>query len=177
MGAMSRSETGTVGEQECAWQLERLGWNVQRANLIRANFPNIDLFAEKGHLRRAIQVKSSKKERGYITGGGVNLHVVRGGSILNRAQLKEKCQFVIFLATEGGLWRHFVVPVDIAEGIFRRNIDSYFGRPKLNGGARKPNGQADIFVGTGPFAHGRIVPDQRQEVIPYENRWDLLELG
>ena len=166
---------GRDGETECIRQLEQRGWLVEVLNTHRPNTPNADLISEKAGLRRTIQVKASRKPKGYVTGGGVNPKIVAGGPIFNRVATVRACEFVIFLATENGDWRHFVVPVAQAEEVFRRNIESYFKTPRLDGGLKKQFGQADIFVGSGAFPHGRIVPDQRAELLHYENQWDLLE--
>ncbi|MEQ1801796.1 MAG: hypothetical protein ABL989_07740 [Gammaproteobacteria bacterium] len=155
--------------------MEKRGWTVTQANDLRANYPNADLFVEKDGRRLALQVKTSRKERGYITGGGVSPRVVEGSPIFNRVSGAAHCDVVLFLARGPAGWRFFVAPVDVAEGIFRRNIEAYFKSPKLDGGVKKPNGQADIYVGPGPFPHGRTVPDQRSEVLPFENRWELLD--
>jgi Holliday junction resolvase len=174
-GVMKRAAIGLEGEEECARQLEQRGWTITKANSLRANFPNVDLFAEKDGRRLALQVKTSRKERGYITGGGVSRGVVEGGSIFNRVSGAPHCDVVLFLTCGPAGWRFFVAPVGVAERLFRRNIEAYFKSPKLDGGVKKPTGQADIFVGSGPFPHGRIVPDQRSEVLPFENRWELLD--
>ena len=171
----NRGITGEIGEEECARQLESRGWVVTHLTRIRTNYPNADLEIEKGSFRRLIQVKSSRKARGYVTGGGVSPSVVAGGKIFNRATNYRLCDFVIFLATEHTRWRYFVVPCECAEIIFRRNIDAYFKSPRLDGRPRKHSGQADIFVGGGDFPHSRIVPDQRSDLLPFEGRWDLLE--
>jgi hypothetical protein len=172
---MIRTAIGLEGEEECTRQLAQQGWSVTQANSFRANFPNVDLFVVKDGRRLGLQVKTSRKPRGYITGGGVSPKVVEGGPIFNRKSGAERCDFVLFLARGPEGWRFFVVPTDVAEGIFRRNIDAYFKSPRLDGGVKKPTGQSDVYVGPDPFPHSRIVPDQRAEVFPFENRWDLLD--
>jgi len=173
---MRRSQIGCAGEAECRKKLSELGWNVIDLNLLHGRqVSNADLQIEKGEIRHLIQVKTSFKRRGYITGGGVNAKIVDGSSIFNRDTGAENCDFVIFLSDGLVSWRYFIVPVTDAEAAFRRNISAYFLNPRLDGGARSPSGQSDIFVGSGSFPHSRIVPDQREEILPFEDRWDLLE--
>jgi hypothetical protein len=164
---------GFEGEAECARQLTDRGWRVTMLNSVRANNPNADLLIQNEQLKHLVQVKASRKTKGYVTGGSVNPKVVAGGPIFNRVKA-EFCDFVIFLATEVDVWRYFVVPVGEAETIFRKNIDAYWGSPRLDGRAKKHAGQTDIFVGRGLFPHARIVPDQRADLALFENRWDLL---
>jgi Holliday junction resolvase len=170
-----QSQIGLDGELECARQLSARGWTVTDLNASQKNIPNVDLLIEKPARRHAIQVKTSIKPRGYITGGSVNHKVVHGAPIFNRVPEILSSSFVIFLARKNEIWRFFVVPIELAENLFRRNIDAYFGRPRLDGLAKQPTGQADIFIGEGVFPHSRIVPDQRAEILPYETRWELLE--
>jgi hypothetical protein len=37
-------------------------------------------------------------------------------------------------------WRHFVMPVDIADRLFRININAYFNSPKLDGSPKVKKG-------------------------------------
>jgi hypothetical protein len=170
-----QNQIGLDGELECARQLSARGWIVTDLNTTQKNIPNVDLLIEKPTRRHAIQVKTSVKPKGYITGGSVNHKVVQGAPVFNRVPNILSCSFVIFLARQKEAWRFFVVPTADAEYLFRKNIDTYFGRPRLDGLAKKPTGQADIFIGEGIFPHSRIVPDQRAEILPYEARWELLE--
>jgi hypothetical protein len=175
-GIMGRqSEIGLAGERECAHQLGLRGWAVSDFNASRANFPNVDLLIEKYSRQLCIQVKASRRTKGYITGGGVNPGVINDGPIFNRVPGGRICDHVIFLASNDQAWRYFIMPVKSAEMVFRKNIDAYFKSPRLDGHAKAQSGQADIFVGSGHFPHSRIVPDQRDEIPPFENRWDLLE--
>ena len=84
---------------------------------------------------------------------------------------------MIFLSYRAaGSFRFFIAPVQEAERWFRKNVDAYWLTPKLNSTKpKKPKGQCDIFVADGHFPHARIVPDQRAEVLPFENRWELLD--
>jgi hypothetical protein len=170
-----RSEIGLAGEHDCARQLELRGWTVNHFNAIRANYPNVDLLIEKDRRRLCVQVKTSKRVKGYITGGSVNPKVVNDGPIFNRVPGEHICDHVVFLASNENGWRYFVLPVRSAENLFRKNIDTYFKSPRLDGKPKSQSGQADIFVGGGHFPHARIVPDQRDEILPFENRWDILE--
>ena len=165
---------GLEGELECGRQLELRGWSVTYLNELRVNHPNTDLLIQKGPLKHWIQVKASRKPKGYITGGSVNPKITAGSAIFNRAQA-DPADFIIFLATEDRQWRHFIIPVSVAETIFRRNVDAYWGSPRLDGSPKRQSGQTDIFVGGGKFGHANIVPDQRSEIAPYESLWDLLE--
>lgn len=144
-------------------------------NIAYKNIPNVDLRIEKSFQQHAIQVKTSAKPKGYITGGSVNQKVVSGAPIFNRVPRLLLCDFIIFLAQKSEAWRFFIVPTTKAEELFRKNIDAYFGRPRLDGLAKSPTGQADIFVGEGHFPHSRIVPDQRPEILPFEDRWEILD--
>lgn len=172
---MKRAEIGRKGEELCAQELERQGWTVEDLNASFVNVPNSDLKIRKPGIEHYIQVKSSARERGYITGGSVNKTVVDGGPIFNRRTDYTHADFVIFIACLETTARFFVMPVHDAENIFRKNINAYFLTPKLDGGMKKPTGQSDIFVGQGHFPHARIVPDQRPDVVAYEGRWDILE--
>ena len=136
--------------------------------------PNSDLRIEREGLSYFVQVKSSARERGYITGGSVNKTVVSGGPIFNRKIGYPIADFVLFIACLENTPRYFVIPTPAAEKIFRKNISAYFLSPKLDGGVKKPTGQCDIFVGIGQFPHSRIVPDQRDEVLRFESRWEPL---
>ena len=172
---MRRAEIGRAGEQLCARELEKRGWTVEDLNEISTNMPNSDLRIHKAGQSFSVQVKSSARDRGYITGGSVNKTVVSGGPIFNRRKEYPDADFVVFIANLETSPRFFIVPVNAAEAIFRTNIDAYFLSPKLDGGPKRPSGQSDIFVGAGHFPHARIVPDQRTEILPYEGRWDILE--
>jgi len=174
------SKVGVLGEALCASELKRRGWEVEDLNLTSANHPNSDVQITKGNVSHYLQIKTSAKvasmnRGGYVTGGSVNPSLFSGSSIFNRSIRGPKCEFVIFISEVVTNPRYFVVPVEIAERMFRRNIDAYFLSPKLNGGMKSLRGQADIFVGSGDFPHARIVPDQRSEIIEYENRWAILE--
>ena len=109
---------------ECACQLQMRGWSVTHMNDSRANVPNTDLMIQKDGVRRAIQVKCSRKPKGYVTGGSVNPKVLAGSAIFNRVLSEAACDYVVFLATENEAWRYFVVPVHQAEALFRKNIDA-----------------------------------------------------
>ncbi len=170
-----RSVIGRDGEAYCASRLEELGWRVENSNHLRANAPNVDLVITKGSKIKRVQVKSSKRERGYITGGSVNPKVVNGSPIFNRVEDEVFADFVIFISKLYTSPNCFVVPVSAAEAIFRKNIDAYFKSPKLNGGEKSLYGQCDIFMGIDPFPHARIVPDQRQELEPFKDAWGVLE--
>ncbi len=171
-----RSLTGKDGEERCAEQLEGLGWRVENLNFVKSNAPNVDLKISRGGTSRLVQVKASARERGYITGGAVNPKVVMGGEIFNRVRHEQKAEFVIFISKLYVDPTYFILPVAVAEVIFRRNIDAYFRSPKLDGGEKRPYGQTDIYVGEDPFPHYRIVPDQRSDVLPYKAAWNILEL-
>lgn len=171
-----RNEIGLEGERECARQLELRGWDVVQLNNVHTNIPNVDLLISKQGRQCGIQVKSSRRPKGYITGGSVNPKVVSGAPIFNRVVGAPLCGYVILLASRDAAWRYFIMPAQSAEELFRKNINAYFGSPRLDGGVKSQSGQADIFVGDGTFPHARIVPDQRQEVLQFEDRWDLLEI-
>ena len=168
-----QTKIGLEGELECARQLKARGWDVTLLNDLRVNNPNSDFLIRKDHVLHSVQVKTSRKPKGYITGGSVNPQITAGAPILNRVSAPV-CDFVIFLATENQCWRFFIVPISDAERIFRRNIEAYWGSSRLDGQPKKQSGQTDIFVGRTAFPHSRIVPDQRDEVLPYEDRWELL---
>ena len=169
-----QTQIGLEGELECARQLRARGWDVTLLNDLRVNNPNADLLIRKSHHLHSIQVKTSQKTKGYITGGSINHKVIAGEPVFNRVSAP-KCDFVIFLATEDQRWRYFITPISAAEKLFRRNIEAYWGTPRLDGQPKKQSGQADIFVGRTAFPHARIVPDQRDEILPFEDRWELLE--
>ncbi len=171
---MMKAEIGREGEKLCSIELERRGWVVEDMNQEMVNMPNSDLRIRRADKLLLVQVKSSAKERGYITGGSVNKTVVSGGAIFNRKTGYAEADFVIFVACLNSVPRFFILPVSEAETIFRKNISAYFLSPKLDGGTKKPTGQSDIFVGEGYFPHARIVPDQREEVLPCENQWGIL---
>ena len=175
-----RRQVGVIGEALCSSELKRRGWEVVDLNLKSANHPNSDVQITKGNVSHYLQIKTSAKlasmnRGGYVTGGSVNPSLFSGCSIFNRSTRGPECQFVIFISEVVTKPRYFVVPVEIAERMFRRNIDAYFLSPKLNGGVKSLRGQADIFVGGGECPHARIVPDQRSEIIEYENLWTILE--
>ena len=172
---MRRAEIGQKGEALCAQELQQRGWQVEDLNEAVFNMPNSDLKISRPGLQHYIQVKSSARHRGYISGGSVNRTVVSGGPIFNRKDGYHRANFIIFISCLETRPRFFVMPVQDAEEIFRKNVSAYFLTPKLDGGVKKPTGQCDIFVGEGDFPHARIVPDQRPEVLPYEDRWDILE--
>jgi hypothetical protein len=163
-----------MGKAACAEKLTGLGWAVKA---LPPRDGNSDFLIEKGSRCWRIKVRTSLKQKGYITGGGVNSRVVEGGPIFNRSEKFEAADFIIFLSYRaGGGFRFFIAPADEAERWFRKNVNAYWLTPKLNSTEpKKPNGQCDIFVADGDFPHARIVPDQRDEVRPFEERWDLFD--
>lgn len=176
---LDRTQVGSIGERLCISKLIKFGWTVEDLNFAKANHPNSDLKIAKGNISLYVQVKASAKmasrgRGGDVTAGSVSPALFNGASIFNRSTKGPPCEFVVFLSEILAKPRYFVLPVDNAEKLFRRNIDFYFLSPKLNGGVKSLKGQADIFVGNGAFPHARIVPDQRAEILVFEEGWDHL---
>lgn len=170
-----RRQIGADGEDLCAHRLAQRGWIVINSNIQRLNTPNFDLCIERMGKRRFLQVKSSARERGYVTGGSVNPKVVSGARIFNRVSHSQFADFAIFISNLYIDPVFYILPIMKAEEIFRRNVDSYFKSPRLDGGQKSQFGQTDIFVGVDPFPHSRIVPDQRTELDVFRDAWDLLD--
>ena len=86
------NQIGFIGEQAVKSELENLGWSVQDLNAT-ANFPNVDLFAQKAQKSRCIQVKTHTRY-GWILAGSVNAKVCSGAvSILTGLFRRTSPQF------------------------------------------------------------------------------------
>ena len=175
---------GEIGEQEVQSVLESRDWHVENLNEI-ANFPNVDLIAKKGQKTRYVQVKTHTRY-GYILAGSVNEKVCRREvSIFNRSnKARYKCDFVICLTPAGPQkikkipeeWRYFIMPVAIAEEAFFKNVDEYFNGLRLaDGKPRSKNGSCQDFVGPYYPINSKVVSDHREDFLPYEGRFDLLD--
>lgn len=68
------------------------------------------------------------------------------------------------------------MPVDIADRLFRININAYFNTPKLDGSPKIKNGACQDWVGPGPI-RASTVPDHQEDYRPFENNFQLLEKG
>lgn len=141
----------------------------------------MDLVASKGNRTVTIQVKSYNTY-GWISGGGVNPLVCSGGSLFNKAAAASQCEFVICPTpsrpgdrmTLAGAWRFFVMPVKVADALFRINIDAYFNGLKRDGTPRAKSGAVQDWVGPGPLK-SRMIPDHQQDYWPFENLFSILE--
>jgi hypothetical protein len=173
---------GAAGEAAVKKSLERHGWLVRDLNALRRNEPNVDLVARKDGLAVYIQVKAYNNY-GWISGGGINAEVCFGGSLFNKAKNAPlRCDFVICPtpASPGDKkivrndWRYFVMPVEIADRLFRINIDAYFNSPKRDGSPRAKKGACQDWVGPGPI-RASTVPDHQEDYRPFENNFQILE--
>jgi hypothetical protein len=177
-----RGRVGAAGEAAVAKALEAHGWAVSDLNLVRRNEPNVDLVARKNEKVIYVQVKTYN-DYGWISGGGVNAEVCGGGSLFNKSKNAPlRCDFVICPTpaspgdkkTVGDDWRFFVMPTDIADRLFRINIDAYFNSPRRDGSARVKKGACQDWVGPGPIRAG-TVPDHQEDYRPFENSFGILE--
>ncbi|MFH1559978.1 MAG: hypothetical protein ABID84_00995 [Chloroflexota bacterium] len=172
---------GIEGEAAIKMELEKLGWIVTSLNT-SGNEPNVDLIAQKYDHTIYLQVKTYN-DYGWISGGGVNPEICAGGSLFNKANnARYKCDFVICLtpASPGDKrvirddWRYFVMPVNTADQLFHININAYFNSPKRDGSPKVKRGACQDWVGPGPIPTS-IVPDHKQDYLPFENNFELLE--
>lgn len=181
MSGTDRKRTGDMGEQVVADALSQLGWYVRNLNVDRTNFPNCDLEIEKGAKRLYIEVKTCCQYK-WISAGGVNPTVCSGGPIFNKKERLPQADFVLCLtpkketpksSTPDG-WRFFILPVEIAQREFRKNIDAYFNGTKSDGTPRSKNGACQDFVGPGECTSNQV-PDHKEDYMLYEGRFDLLD--
>lgn len=174
-----RHRLAAVGETAVKRELESRGWVVSDLNMQRRNEPNADLVACKdGHVVH-LQVKTYN-DYGWISAGGVNAEICVGGPLFNRAaNAPLRCDFVICLtpASPGDKkvirddWRYFVMPVDLADQLFRININAYFNSPKRDGSSKVKTGACQDFVGPGPINSKMVREDYR----PFENNFQILD--
>lgn len=121
------------------------------------NYPNADLRISKDGRTLGIdgrtlgiQVKATG-DFGWIGGGGVNETVCAGGPIFNRVPSADgAADAVVFLSIDTPhRYRAFVVPVEDAERVFRRNVNAYFNTPKRNGEPKSKRAAAPCSSGMG----------------------------
>lgn len=176
-----RARVGAVGEAAVKRVLESRAWSVRDMNALRINEPNVDLEASKGSRRVLIQVKSYN-DYGWISGGGVTEKICAGGPLFNRsASGRYRCEFVICPtpASPGDKkilrddWRFFVMPVDVAERLFRINMNAYFNALKADGTPKVKKGACQDWVGPAACRSG-VIPDHKHDYVPFENNFDLL---
>ena len=175
-----RSRVGRTGEAAAKQELEDRGWTVTDLNFTQRNTPNVDLAAQKGDRIVNIQVKTYNKTYGWIWGGSVTPAICAGGPLFNKKKRATYCDFVICvppasLGDKGKTvredWRFFVMPVNIADNLFRININAYFNTPKKNGGVKVQKGAVQDFVGPGCI-NSTVVPDHQEDYHPYEKPSD-----
>jgi len=180
MAQQHRLKVGDIGEAAVASKLKSLGWYVEDLNVERKNFPNCDLQVEKAGVTKLIQVKASTVYS-WISAGSVNPTVCNGGPVFNRIENAPTADFIICISpakpvSKGAMpneWRYFVLPTEIADKLFRINIEAYFNGLKLDGTPRSKRGVCQDYVGPSPFNSG-TVPNHHQDYLPYENSFDLI---
>lgn len=178
--ATYRMRLGDFAESVCAEQIRAFGWSVEDLNSRKRNFPNVDLKLSRNGKDILVQVKTCRMYR-WISAGGVNAGVCDGGPIFNRVVGAPNAAFIICMSPatktwEGEWpddWRFFILPTNVAEGAFRKNVDEYFNGTNLDGTPRKKNGACQDFVGPGTL-NSKTVSDHREDYLPYEERFDLL---
>ncbi len=179
--ATYRMKLGDFAEKIAAEKLASLGWLVSNLNAIKTNFPNVDLKLKRDAAEVYVQVKACTQYR-MISAGGVNPAICAGASLFNKVAGSPNADFILCMSPaekswEGDFpdqWRYFVLPVDVAEAAFRINVDAYFNGIKHSGGPRSQKGSCQDFVGPGEL-RSRSIPDHRDDYLPYEGRFDLLE--
>ena len=181
MSTVYRTSLGALGEDAAAEELRARGWDVINLNHNKHNYPNCDLEVRKDGLLLRIQVKVCSVYS-WVSAGGVNPVMCGGGPIFNRVLGYPAAEFILFLTpsapvpkgTPPPAWRYFILPVSVAETLFRININAYFNGMKLDGTPRIKKGACQDFVGPGRFNSG-TVPNHHEDYVPYEGRFDLLE--
>jgi len=142
--------------------------------------PNADLVAEKGDKRVLISVKAYGVF-GWISGGGLSKKVYEGRHLFNKTDSVELADFVVFLSPATQIskdelptdWRFVVVPVEVAEHLFRVHISAVMNKPKKDGTQRQPAGAVQDWIGPGPKPND-WGPDLHEHWAMYEDNFSIL---
>lgn len=166
--SMSRI-SGLLGENLVINELLWRGWVPMNTNVGYRNTPNVDVFAAKGNLKVALQVKSSadKAYRSVQVGYGDRKKFFNG-------KPGPTADFIIFVRIfDLKKYDCYVVPVKVAEAAVARGYSRWNQTPKRDGKQRSASFPASI-----PFELNKNRPNEsnyKKKWAAYLSAWHLLE--